>query len=439
VHPPLFATLLVVAVIAFIGGCAPPPSAPEEDPPGDPCESQKDCASGRTCIEDVCVYVCGDGWSCADPEVCVGRRCVAPGPCDDGIDCDGIDACLDGRCVAVPELARCAKGLAWDPVVHLAGPDAPVRHLGFRNADGDAARELVGAQQGIVSQVRSGDSTAQVLYSAEPGDSIVDLEIVDLDLDGLDDVAVASKVLTFLDVNGATPEASQYYQFTDIEAVDEQPGVGSPAGVGLGMCRLPNPEPGCPPELIAAWGEPGLSQGASAADRALHLASGDFLGSGGRYLVVGTRDGFHLFLPGRKASLDHDVGVDGSVFAVGDLDADGVDEVVRLTPREAWTLATVWQAANGEFKPGQRVRLAGEYGRAVRIGNVDGDGIADVVLGGPDGLAIWHAPRVSGCFTVEPTAHAVVQVAVGDHDGDGRDEVALADDERLTIVSARPL
>lgn len=441
-------------------GCATPPAALEgvstgastgastaatEGAIGDPCRSGSDCAEGLGCVGDVCVDVCDDLRPCRAPEVCVDGQCVPPGVCDDGVDCDDINACVDGVCAPVPELATCVVMPVWTSKVALAGSGAPVDNLHFRDADGDAARELVGTRDGSVLQVRGGKVAAELLFTVEQADrDITDLAIADLDLDGREDIVIAGADLSFVRADGsAMTVPDPKYIFTDIEVVDEQPGEAPRVGVGLRECHAPDPEveESCGPELREAWGGRSLAEGSGYGQFARDLASGDFLGTGGRYLLLGVSEGFHLFLPGRYATLDRDVGVVGGPFAVGDLDGDAVDEVVRLTPRAGWTLVTIWRASGTRFMPTLRLRIGGEFATAVALGDIDGDGWTDAILAGTDGVASWFAPgqsEASGCVSPWKPLHLVQHLAIGDHDGDGREELVIAGDDRVTILSAQP-
>lgn len=122
--------------------------------------------------------------------------------------------------------------------------------------------------------------------------------------------------------------------------------------------------------------------------------------------------------------------------AVGDLDNDGVKEIVVGTQnRRVYALR-----ANGTVMPGWPITMPAEIGASPSIGDVDGDGFPDVVvacgstfdLNGAgevrayrrNGTLIWSFFPVDENEDGRPDG-VVSTPAIGDVDGDGRNEVAF--------------
>ncbi len=110
----------------------------------------------------------------------------------------------------------------------------------------------------------------------------------------------------------------------------------------------------------------------------------------------------------------------GVALASGDLDGDGVDDLAIGSPGEDWESSSLYGdvglvyvvpgSAVGLVTPGRIVkeccgtdnRTAARYGHALAIGDVDGDGREDLAIGAPDGDAqVPSGQVVGGAGTVQ--------------------------------------
>ncbi len=83
---------------------------------GDPCDDGDDCGSGH-CYANLCA-ACAGGEGCESEEVCIDGSCVEVGDCtpqtlcgQGGDCCPGEAACLDGQCRAPCDTVRCGPAL----------------------------------------------------------------------------------------------------------------------------------------------------------------------------------------------------------------------------------------------------------------------------------------------------------------------------------------
>jgi hypothetical protein len=141
------------------------------------------------------------------------------------------------------------------------------------------------------------------------------------------------------------------------------------------------------------------------------------------------RPGFPLILSGSGA-------VKASSPAVGDLDNDGVQEIVVGTANRRVYVIN----ANGTVRAGWPVIMPGEIGAAPSLGDVDRDGFLDIVVASGstsdattsgavrayrrDGTIIWSFSPLDTNGDTRPDG-VVSTPAIGDVDGDGAPEVAF--------------
>jgi len=119
------AAATMVGLLPACGGCdtgvdapdggAPTPACTSNCDVGDACDDDAMCASGH-CVDSVCV-VCVDDDACAGAEVCVDHVCQAP-TCPvstrcgaGGTCCEGDDECVSGTCLSPCEHTRCGSAL----------------------------------------------------------------------------------------------------------------------------------------------------------------------------------------------------------------------------------------------------------------------------------------------------------------------------------------
>ena len=125
-------------------------------------------------------------------------------------------------------------------------------------------------------------------------------------------------------------------------------------------------------------------------------------------------------------------GFTGGVFvATGDVNADGHDDLLLGAGTGSGLAKLIDGATLGEIGPGAPFGTGYTGGVTVAMGDVTGDGRADLIVGTAFGglIRIFDGPTLAplvAAFPYGPLFPGGVHVAAGDVTGDGIDEVAVA-------------
>jgi hypothetical protein len=132
-----------------------------------------------------------------------------------------------------------------------------------------------------------------------------------------------------------------------------------------------------------------------------------------------------------------------SCLAAGDLDGDGVEDLVAGTQTAAEDMILAWLSTSGSPEPDHRVVLGPTgFGMACAVADLDGDGDDDVVT--------WHSdtlqfiPNLQGQLGLPqplwtaPSPFRVSMEQVPDVEGDGDDEVAVRLQSSVAPVTLTP-
>ncbi|HET6584108.1 MAG TPA: VCBS repeat-containing protein [Nannocystaceae bacterium] len=421
------------------------------DPTGTQCPDVP-CPQGYICNYGVCEpdYYCDEYGCCYgyDDGCCYGEDgCCLDGGC--WYDCYGLTECGYasfcegyGYCNPIPLPPECPSFPETSVVPVLGGA---ATSLAFVNGNGDAARELVVAMDNSISVVPGGGGPPTFVFTDE---IVLDVAAGDLDSDGDEDIAsiAVDGVATLLLNDGAG-------DFGTVVNVD----VGSGSEIDLGdfdgngyMDLLIGQGDGVLPRMFV--GLPGLefqpaidfvvfSDPRARAVGALDLAPA-------ADLVIQDSDAMQWWFgdgsPGGDSDLQvfDNYGISGVELvhaATGDFDGNGVDDVVRSLYWNGWILVDSWWSDTiGEMD---------EWGYplvpyALDGADVNGDGVDDLLiatesfLGVRYGTTAFNGYELFGCFQSFGQVTGAYTIATGDFDGNGREDVAFADGETVSMFSS---
>ena len=178
----------------------------------------------------------------------------------------------------------------------------------------------------------------------------------------------------------------------------------------------------------------------------MQVSAGDVKGEGRDYIVTGAGAGggphvriFDLEGQSQGGFFAYEDSFRGGVqVAVGDVDGDGQDEIVTAPGPNHDSLIRVfnWQGEIEEEFPAYNKNFQGKVNLVV--GDVDGDGIKEIVTGAGSGggphVRIFNSQGgvLSHFFAFNQNFLGGVQVAVGDVDGDGIGEILCSVDSRAS-------
>lgn len=155
------------------------------------------------------------------------------------------------------------------------------------------------------------------------------------------------------------------------------------------------------------------------------------------YLTILLGDGRGAFQPSAASPLGIPVRPHPHAVRAADLDADGHVDLI-VDHREARGLLFLKGLGNGGFEtPGTIASVGGDPYRGMAVGDINRDGLADLVTPNPGAVAVLlNASRegLSLDLASPVAAEAPFAVELGDFNGDGRLDLIAASDEGSPLV-----
>jgi hypothetical protein len=327
-------------------------------------------------------------------------------------------------------------------VNYAAGPYANSVAVGDFNGDGKLDLAVAGVS-GVSVLLGNGDGTfmAAVNYSAG-GTSVA---VGDFNGDGKLDLAVAggSGVRVLLGNGDGTFQAAVNYAagpYASSVAVGDFNGDGIPdlAVANLGTYPLFNDSS---VSILLGQGDGTFlpAQSYAAGNNAYSVAVGDFNGDGKQDLAVTNYGGTVSVLLGNgdgtfQTAVNYAAGGANYSVAVGDFNGDGKpDLAVANNTYPYYTypngkVSVLLGKGDGTFQPAVNFATGGQSA-SVAVGDFNGDGKPDLAVANYGGGVSVLLGKADGTFQTAPSflaGSSPVSVAVGDFNGDGKQDLAVA-------------
>jgi hypothetical protein len=131
-----------------------------------------------------------------------------------------------------------------------------------------------------------------------------------------------------------------------------------------------------------------------------------------------------------------------ALVVVGDFNRDGVPDVARVTSAAGdlsgpHVLTVLLGHANGGFRQAASIPMPGHDPRSMVVGDFNGDGIPDLIVGDGDGSLIEFLGDGTGNMVpAGNVAHlgSIASIAVGDFNHDGILDIAVSDANLVTVL-----
>jgi hypothetical protein len=408
-------------------GTQPTSDAPTSGPPPQ-CSVDSDCPPAFECRDGACEYApycstcCED--DCYDPDSGSGSGGYE---CSDDYGCFDGGICIDHVCVDGAALPECADGaLTVEPLpIPMGGSWS---NLAFVHDPANAGDRLVLVSDENVAVVAA-DGTPAWTDAPSTSQSPRRILVADFDNDGDEDVALTGERQGEIGIAtyriGDTPTFMAFSA-----AAGESPLLGDFDGDGNVDVLQYDPAQG----LVAS---PGLGNGAFESPIAIGLAvdeafAADIDSDGNDELFLGNGMGvsfgpaFDVAPFVDLATAEPDLMI--AALVMGDVDGDGTREVFTMRGYpQTWIERN---DSSGTLVTSMLVTTASAPGTLVDLA---GDGMLGLALHG----AVVRSPAADACVLTYAPPGTVRQIAAGDWDGDGREELAIQNESTWDFARVR--
>lgn len=331
-------------------------------------------------------------------------------------ECNLLELCDNSYCEPVESPAACGASMG-DVAIPLSFDGAALA-LVFADLDADGQRELVVATQADLHVFEAGVDTPttspRVMNSANIDAAAAGL--LDLDANPGEDVVLL------------VDDALLLHSSDGVSGFFAGPSV-SPSMVGAGFGLRAGDLDGQAPTELVVFGEQGALIDHGGGDvtplsmlevRAAAVRDQGLPGAGS---LVRDGTGLRFFdAAGMLVAVEQPAGSDGGLGPVALYMTGGTPHNTSSSRLTDWTLMELWGAQGGkQAQWGVEFELV-----EIAVGDLDGDGDDELILlDDAGGLWLYRPDSGAGCVRALNLGAPVSGVALGDHDGDGDDELAI--------------
>lgn len=318
-------------------------------------------------------------------------------------------------------MPACATAASLTPVLTADHFGDAFPTLGAVDHDGDGTQELVlGLEDAVVFAAPSGE----LMVLAEVAGATA-FAVRDFDRDGREDLLIGSdRVYSW---RGATSELLDGFS----------PGRRSPIlalvpNAALWACPFDEGCGGAVETLLLQDGPSGVVDGDSIALGAGGLAYGNVLGSTEPEFIA---DSFHRVTVGAFEHAFEDDTVSGTgAIVTANLDGLGYLELVRLWGGPNASTATILSSSGEALSVSARGGLPPDLG-TIGAGDLDGDGLDEIVAAGALGFVIWRGAfgPDGGCIQTLDFNVEIGPILVADVVGTGRANIVVTSSASTTV------
>lgn len=427
----------------------PPPNPTDPDatatdtdsPPPVECTQPGDCGPGFECIDNVCIpYDDYCDYGCCYDDCCYGECYYYECYSDEECGPQGLCESYYNGCVYPEPLLECDGGLDIVPIELVGGGPEEIVSLSFVDGNGDAAADLLVGRNGSAHVHLGPDGAFPQALPVPLGATVVDAVSGDLDGDGDADIvaSTAQGSLLVLTRSGIGFElaldlfvSQPLHDLTVLQWNGD--GTLDVAGVteqGQAVLHLGDGNGG----FVANAALPSFGLVRS-------LARTDYGGDEyGDLVLQDDVETAQAFFGDPGGDLNVDLYLPGSLHGerrvlAGAINPGTPHEVVGYTPKSEWVLLELWN----EGIDGPATYALTSDGTWADVGDLDGNGTADVVVGGGSSLQYVYSSGDSGfawlsCQSTFFLGGQVSVLATGDFDGNGRADVALDNSGIVTVL-----
>lgn len=312
--------------------------------------------------------------------------------------------------------------------------------LGIGDVNGDGKFDITAIKYSGNEIMRfrgRGNGTFLAASQWETSFSVSDAAAADFDNDGDDDIMIVSADGMSLRANDGSGLLNVMLTIADAQPADDV-AAGDFNGDGhLDLATIALDSPKLQTYLGLGDNSFVISQPVTVATQARSLVAAQLVDNGQTDIAVAALSGLYVLAGRSDGPLQNVQHVPGQVdrVAAGDINGDGRADLITWYDYDR-KFRSFLASPDGTLIPSPVVILDRHFWD-VEMADVNGDGLSDVVFGGPDAIKVLVALG-DGSFEASPLIdmpETVRQVVMADANGDGRADVVAAGSDNLLLLT----